>query len=163
MKNILMRIAYAAAAIALSVGCIAALRPDLFGLKDNTPHEEATAAAAPVTDPIAQFRQEREQLRSLQLSELDDMINSESTSPEMARMAEEEKLDVLRRYEIEETIAGILRAQGFVGAATCAEDDCVSVLIYADEPTQAQVAAITELVVAHTGVDAANIKIIPIN
>lgn len=162
MKKLFMRIAYAAAVITLAAACIAAIHPEFFGIETGA-KETAPVSAAAAEDPIMQFRQEREQLRSLQLSELDDMINSEKTSPEIARMAQEEKLNIIRRCEIEETIGGILRAQGFHGAAACAEDDCVSVIIYSDAPDAAQVAAITELVVAQSGVETGNIKIIPIN
>ena len=161
MKFTVLRVTYAIVAVGLAVCCLAAIRPEVFGISRQ--EEPAPAMAVSASDPITQFRQEREQLRSLQLSQLDEMIHSPDTSEDMAHMAEEEKLAILRRYEVEETISGILRAQGFAGAAACAEGECVSVLIYGSEPNQAQVAAITELVVSQAGVSAGNIKIIPIN
>jgi len=99
----------------------------------------------------------------MQLAELDDMLNSPSTSAEMLKMAEDEKLAVLKRTEIEETVGSILRAIGFEGAAACFESGCVTVMIYADEPTVEEVARITELILDSVDVSAGDIKIIPIN
>lgn len=162
MKAILLKGLYAAMIIVISVACVAVIRPDLFRgeLARKSPEAETVAA---VYDPITQFRMERDQLRSMQISELDDMINSENTTEDMRKMAEEEKLSIIRRMEIEETIGSILSAEGFQGAAACADGDMITILIYSAAPTQAEIASITEQTLAISEISAENIKIIPIN
>ena len=160
MRVILLRISYAVVAIAMVVCSLAAVRPDLFGITKET---AVQSTAIVPSDPLAEFEQEREQMRSMQLSQLDDMINSENTSPDTAKLAEEEKLAILNRYETEQTISGILRIMGYNGAVACAENDGVTILIKGDQPGESQIAAITETILAQTDVQAGNIKIIPIN
>lgn len=162
MKAILMKGLYAGMVIVISVACVAVIRPDLFRGELARPAPEAETVTA-VYDPITQFRMERDQLRSMQLSELDDMINSENTTDDMRKMAEEEKLAIIRRMEIEETIGSILSAEGFQGAAACSDGGMITILIYSDAPTQSEIASITEQTLAISEISPENIKIIPIN
>ena len=158
----LLRVMFAGIIIIISVSCIYVLRPDLFRGETARKTENTFAVAAP-SDPILQFRTERQQLRSLQITELDEMINSDSVSPEVKRLAEEEKLSVLKRAETEESIGGVLRARGFKGAAVCSEDDLLTVMIYSLQPTESEISVIMDTISSITETGPENIKIIPIN
>ena len=162
MKAILLRAMFAGIIIIVSVACVFVIRPDLFRGETARIIEEAVPASESI-DPIAQFRAERQQLRSLQLSELDKMINSESASEETRKLAEEEKFSILSRTETEETIGSILRARGFEGAAACSEDSLITVMIYSAQPTEAEIAVIMDAIASQTKINPQDIKIIPIN
>jgi len=112
---------------------------------------------------LRRFILEHEQLRSMQLSGLDDIINSERSSQEMIDLAQKEKMEILRRLETEGTIAGILHARGYTDAAVTANDECVNIMVRALQAQAQDTARILELVISQTDVDAENIKIIPVN
>jgi len=161
MKRNLLRIVYAVIVVGLAVCCVAAVRPDLFGIGDGS--EVAATDETEAVDALSAFVLEREQLRSMQVSQLDDIINAPASSQELIDSAQSQKLEIVRRMEIEQTIAGILKARGYADAAVAASADNVSVMIKADALTEADTAVILDLVLSETDVDAADVKIIPIN
>ena len=169
MKRVWLRATYVLIALGLAVCCLAAVRPDLFGIgKDEAPASGADAGenvtgTVEVEDALAQFVLEREQLRSMQITQLDEIIHSTESSQEIIDSAQTERIEILRRMEIEETVSGILKARGYLGAAVSASEDTVSVMIRKTEITDADVAVIMELVMSETDVDPADVKIIPVN
>ena len=114
-------------------------------------------------DALKEFILEHEQLRSLQLYELDEIINSEKSSEEMIAAAQKEKMEIVRRLETESTISGILQARGYNDAAVAAGDDYVNIMVRALQAEARDIARILELVISQTDVSADNIKIIPVN
>ena len=160
MKRILMRVTYAMIVLGLAVCCVAAVRPDLFGLKEN--NQPITSSADEAVDALSQFVLEREQLRSMQLTQLDDIINAPASAADIVSAAQEQKLEIVRRMEIEQTISGILKARGYEDAAVATSADTVSVMIRKSEITDADTAIVLELVLAETDVAAADVRIIPI-
>lgn len=161
MKRILLRISYAVCALGLAFCCLAALKPELFQTKEV--ETKPATAAADSGDALSQFILEHEQLRSMQIASLDGIINSENSSQALIDSAQREKIEIVRRMELEQTVAGILRARGYNDAAVAAGDEYVSVMIRALKADELDVARITELVLSQSGLDAEDIKIIPIN
>lgn len=162
MKRNLLRLTYAVIIVGLAVCCVAAVRPDLFGIagmdKTVMSSDEATSV-----DALAVFVLEREQLRSMQISQLDEIINAPASQQTLIDAAQEEKLEIVRRMEIEQTIAGILKLRGYEDAAVAASGTSVNVMIRNNEMTDADTAIVLELVLAQTSVEAADVRIIPIN
>ncbi len=161
MKRYLLRITYAVIVVGLAVCCVAAVRPDLFGM-DNS-NQIANSDAAESVDALSSFVLEREQLRSMQLTQLDDIIYAPASSEELVAEAQARKLDIVNRMEIEQTISGVLKARGYEDAAVAVSEDVVSVMIRKKDMTDADMTVILELVLSETDVQASDVRIIPIN
>ncbi len=161
MKRNLLRVTYALIVVSLAVCCVAAVRPDLFGL--NPKAQSVAADEGEATDALSAFVLEREQLRSMQISQLDDIINAPATSTELVAEAQAQKLEIVRRMEIEQTVSGVLKARGYEDAAVAASEDTVSVMIRKSEITDADAAVVLELVLSETDIPAADVRIIPVN
>ncbi|MGI6239570.1 MAG: SpoIIIAH-like family protein [Christensenellales bacterium] len=159
-----LRISYVVIVLGLAVCCVAALRPDLFGIGQNKGElADAEQVQAEAVDALVSFSVEREQLRSMQLAQLDEMIHSGEGASETIDAAQRMRLELLRRQEIEQTIAGILRARGYTDAAAAASEEAVTIMIRADSLTAEMSAVILELVLSEADVAPGDIKIIPIN
>lgn len=122
-----------------------------------------SAGTEEITDPLSEFVLQQEQLRSMQLSELDRIISSEDSPQEIREAANREKLELIEKLEMEQTVSGILRARGYRDAACSAGDGYVTVLVRSSQLSETDAARITELVISSGGPDPGNIKIIPIN
>lgn len=158
MKRRLHRWAYAAAGLAIMIAAMIVFAPSDTAVQDAVP-----AAANIETDPLLQFILEQEQLRSMQIAQLDDIINSDKSSQELIDRAQAEKMDVAARTEIETTISGILRARGYRDAAASYSGEHITIMVRASQAEKTDIARITELVTGQTDLTAENIKIIPIN
>jgi hypothetical protein len=99
----------------------------------------------------------------MQITQLDEIINSDKSSPTVIESAQNEKIKIVERMETEQLTAGILRARGYTDAAVSAGDGFITVMIRAEELTQSDTARITALVTERCSVSLENIKIIPIN
>lgn len=123
----------------------------------------APAASGPSADSIEQFRTEREQLRQMQLSQLNEIVYGEGTTEALAAQARQRQLELMAWAEQEQTIENVLRARGFTDALVTVHTSSVNVLVRADALTREQSAVILELVMRETGVSGGNVKIIPVN
>lgn len=160
MKRDLHRWAYAAAGIAIIIAVMAGY--SLIRPNRNTDSTVSTAADVP-EDPLRQYILEQEQLRSMQISQLDDIINSDRSSPEIIDSAQRQKFEIVEKIDTEQLTAGMLRARGYTDAAVTAGDGYVTVMVRAEELSKSDAARITQLITERTGIGAENIKIIPIN
>lgn len=123
----------------------------------------SVAVTAEQNDPVTQFRTEREQLRSRQTGELNDIIHDSSTDAETASLAKRQLMDLMKRQEAEQRLEGILAIRGFEDALVTVSDASVNVILRADALTQRETAVILDLVLRETGVTAGNVKILTIN
>lgn len=115
------------------------------------------------SDPLLAFRTQREQLRSRQRAELNEIIHDADTDGQTLRAAREQLLRSLESEETESRLEGLLRARGFDDAVVDAPGGAVNVLLRAEGLNQRQIAMILELVLRETGVTGGNVKIIPVN
>lgn len=109
------------------------------------------------------FLTARQQLRSLQKAQLNDIAHDAETDPELAAMAQRQLLDLCAREEHELTLEGILKMRGYDTPVVSVHKDCVNVLLQCEIVTQQESSVILDLVCRQTGADAGNVKIIPIN
>ena len=159
MKRDLHKWGYAAAGLAI----IIAVMVGYTLIRDPEKGTENEIASVSVqTDPLKQYILEQEQLRSMQIAQLDDIINSDKSSQELIDSAQREKIEIVEKMETEQLTAGMLRARGYTDAAVTAGEGYVTVMVRLTELSQADVARITQLVTERTGIGAENIKIIPI-
>jgi len=152
--------------LAFAAVCAFAVAPSVYRMRaepEDAETQPVYASAEESMSELEKFILEHEQLRSMQLSELDEIVNSEDTPEEIAESALRQKLELIKLLETESTIAGILQARGYRDAAVTADAERVNILIDSLQAGEKDIARITELVISHTDVDAGNIKIIPIN
>ena len=110
-----------------------------------------------------QYRTERQQLRSMQKAQLNEIIYNSSPDPENAAAAQKQLLDILDREEKENLLEGMLEMRGFSGAVVSVRSGSATVMIPSDIITQQQSSIILDLVCRETGFLGGDIKIIPVN
>ena len=151
-----------AVAAALALGALAG-----YALGRRTASEAQTAlapaASGPSADSIEQFRTEREQLRQMQLSQLNEIVYAENSSDEIVTRARARQMELMEWAEQEQTLEGVLSVRGFEDVLATVHGDSVNVLVRTDALTREQTAVILELVMRETGVSGGNVKIIPVN
>lgn len=129
--------------------------------------QEAVTASAPTVGPTADsmeaFRTERQQLRQMQLSQLNEIVYAENSSDEIVTRARARQMELMEWAEQEQTLEGVLSARGFEDVLATVHGDSVNVLVRTDALTREQTAVILELVMRETGVSGGNVKIIPVN
>ena len=163
MKRRLRGWAYVAAGLVIMITAMAVFAPDDdAGDGSDVQLAEDTSAFA-AQDELIDFGIEQEQLRSMQLTQLDDIINSEKSSQELIDRAQAEKIEIALRSEQETLVTGMLQARGYTDAAAVMGDGYMTVMVRANQLETSDAARITELVITQTGLGAENIKIIPIN
>lgn len=113
--------------------------------------------------PIDAYKTAREQLRSMQKAQLNDIAHGADTDAELAAMAQRQLLDLCKREEQELNLEGILQMRGFSKPVAIVQDHSVNILIQTDLITQQDSRVILDLVCRETGISSGNVKIIPIN
>ena len=73
---------------------------------------QAAVSAVPEADPIDAFLLERQQLRQMQIAQLNELIASDDTEREIVLRAQRQLLETLSKQEKETTIEGGLRMRG---------------------------------------------------
>ena len=121
------------------------------------------SAAPEETDPLEDFRTEREQLRSMQTAQLNDIIHDGETDSQTRALAQRTLIDLMAWAEQETTIEGVLRARGYEDCVATIHEDTANILVRAEALIRQETAVILELVLRETDVDSGNVKIIPIN
>ena len=153
----------------LLAAAAALISSKLPGRPADAPVSQAvTASPAPSTameetDPLEDFRTEREQLRSMQTAQLNDIIHDGETDSQTRALAQRTLIDLMAWSEQETTIEGVLRARGYADCVATIHEDTANVLVRAEALTRQETAVILELVLRETDVDSGNVKIIPIN
>ena len=114
-------------------------------------------------DPVIQFRTEREKLRQMQKSQLNEIIYGKDTEADIISAAQEQLIRVLDTESKETIIEGLLHLRGFDSAIVTINGESANVLVNADTLDELHTAIILDIVVAETGFSGGNVKIIPIN
>lgn len=123
-------------------------------------------ANATTPSKIAQteaFKTLRQQLRAMEKAQLNDVIHDSGTEPELAQMARRQLLELCTREEQELTLEGVMALRGYDDPVVTVHGDSVNVILSCAALTKQESGAILELVCRETGVQAGNVKIIPIN
>jgi stage III sporulation protein AH len=124
--------------------------------------QSAPAYSQVQSDPMTAFRLEREQLRSRQEAQLNDIIHSPDGDGEIVGLARKQLLDMLEHARQESTLEGILQSRGFEDALVSVSGAGANVMLRGEEVTAAQSAVILDLVMRETGLTGGNVKIIPV-
>ena len=162
MNRLRMR---AIAAIIIAGTMILAAAVCLYVTRDAPRARQAESAmiAMEKGDPVTRFRTEREQLRSRQEGQLNDIIHSPFADGDTINQAQRQLMALMEARDIELKLEGILKIRGFEDALVTFSGDCVNVILRKDELTRQDSALILDLVLRETGVTAGNVKILSIN
>lgn len=109
---------------------------------------------------FADFRTERERVRTQELTSIDSIINNENTDTQTLAEAQKMKLELTDTMEKELLIEGLLKAKGFEDAVITISDTAVNVIVKQKDLTKQQVAQVLEIVLREAGdISAENVKI----
>lgn len=127
----------------------------------GTEETMAETAAEPVVagDYFETFRQDREEVRKLEMEYLDEVIAASATDQETLADAQGQKLALVDNMEKEFTIESMIKAKGFEDAAVTFHSGTVNVVVKCEELNDSQVAQILDIVQKETGEPAKNIKV----
>lgn len=144
--------------------CLLAVAASFITLRSGSVESVQTSGfIEPESDEIAEFKLEREQLRAMQVAQLNDIVHGENTDQETRTMAQRQLLSIMDSAEKENTIEGVLVLRGFDDAVCTVHADSVNVMFKTEALTAQQNAVILDLVLRETGVTGGNVKVIPIN
>ena len=125
--------------------------------------QTATVVSQADPDALEAFRTERQQLRQMQLSQLNEIIHGDDSETEIIALAQQRQLELMDWSEKELTLEGLLAMRGFEDAVATVHTDSVNVMVRAETVSKQEAAVILELVTRETGISGGNVKIIPIN
>ncbi len=114
------------------------------------------------TSYFVSYRNDRETSRDQQILYYDAIIDSETSTEEAVKNAEQAKLDLISVMEKELAVEGLIKSQGFTDCVVSITDTKVNVVVESAELTSAEVAKITTTVTEQLEVEPKNIVIIPV-
>lgn len=123
----------------------------------NTGTDVAEYVAA--DDYFETFRQDREEVRQLEMEYLDEVIAASASDQETLADAQKQKLTLVENMEKEFAIESMIKAKGFEDAAVTFHSGTVNVVVKSDELEESSVAQILDIVQDQTGEPAKNIKV----
>lgn len=121
---------------------------------------EGNGGTEQTVSSFADFRTERERVRTQELTSIDSIINNENTDMQTLAEAQKMKLELTDTMEKELLIEGLLKAKGFEDAVITISDTAVNVIVKQKDLTKQQVAQVLEIVLREAGdISAENVKI----
>lgn len=127
----------------------------------TAPMEEAQPRAK--EDALERFRQEREQVRQMELEQLRAVAADEAAGEEIRAQANRQLLQLTECMEQEVTLEGLIRAQGFEDVLCTVHADSVNVLVRQPSVTRAESALILDTAMRETGQAGGSVKVIPVD
>ena len=121
---------------------------------------EGNGGTEQTVSSFADFRTERERVRTQELTSIDSIINNENTDTQTLAEAQKMKLELTDTMEKELLIEGLLKAKGFEDAVITISDTAVNVIVKQKDLTKQKVAQVLEIVLREAGdISAENVKI----
>ena len=109
---------------------------------------------------FADFRTERERIRTQELTSIDSIINNENTDVETLAEAQKMKLEITDIMEKELLVEGLLKAKGFEDVIITLSDESVNVIVKETGLDEQQVAQVLDVILREIeDVTAENVKI----
>ena len=128
--------------------------------KNARQQAEGNGGTEQTVSSFADFRTERERVRTQELTSIDSIINNENTDTQTLAEAQKMKLELTDTMEKELLIEGLLKAKGFEDAVITISDTAVNVIVKHKDLTKQQVAQVLEIVLREAGdISAENVKI----
>lgn len=142
--------------------CMALVIADgIQGMRKNI--SVVNAASKPAMNQAEAFKTLRQQLRAMEKAQLNDVAHDSESDQELAQMARRQLLELCDREEQEMTLEGVLSLRGYTDPVVTVHANSVNVILKCEGVSRQESGVILELVCRETGVQAGNVKIIPIN
>ncbi len=110
---------------------------------------------------FVEYRLERERTRGRQLELLQQIVDNPNSAAESKQEAQDRIIEIARRMELEMQLENLIKAKGFEDTAVFIQSDSATVIVDKKELEEPDVAKIADLVSRHTGLEMAQIVIIP--
>lgn len=125
-------------------------------VQDDVPTQTTTASY------FASYREDRESRRDQELLYYQAIAESESSSAEAVKNADEARQNLIAQMDKELVVEGLIKGLGFNDCVITMSSANVNVLVDAATLTETEVARIVAVVQEQLGTDLRNIKIIPV-
>jgi len=108
---------------------------------------------------FAEYRLERERVRSREIDMLQQLINNPNVTSESKKEAEEKLLKLQELIELELLVESAIRAQNIDNAILIMQEEAALVIVDAKELSSEQILLIAEIAAQSTGLRSSQIKI----
>lgn len=120
-----------------------------------------TSTTVTTTSYFTSYRNDRSSTRDQEILYYDAIIDSESSTEEAVKSAQNAKLALIDTMEKELAVEGLIKFQGFDDCVISIKDTKVNVVVKSAKLTENEVAQISTIVKEQLGTDLKNIVIIP--
>lgn len=120
-----------------------------------------TSTTITTTSYFTSYRNDRSSTRDQEILYYDAIIDSESSTEEAIRSAQNAKLALIDTMEKELAVEGLIKFQGFDDCVISIKDTKVNVVVKSAKLTENEVAQISTIVKEQLGTELKNIVIIP--
>lgn len=108
------------------------------------------------------YRSDRQTTRDQEILYYDAIIESENSSADAIKAAENKKLDVIAQMESELVMESLIKAKGFADVIVTNSASYINIIVKTAELSSSEVAQIVSVVQEQTGKSIDYIKIIPV-
>ncbi len=127
----------------------------------DVPGDSLSETATTSANFFASCREDKLSTRNLQIEYLNSIIET-STDVSQITEANAKKMEISNRIEYETTLEGLIMASGFEDVIVTESDNSISVMVKSNGLTSSEVAKILAILVEETGIDATNVRVIPV-
>lgn len=120
-----------------------------------------TSTTVTTTSYFTSYRNDRSSTRDQEILYYDAIIDSESSTEEAVKSAQNAKLALIDTMEKELAVEGLIKFQGFDDCVISIKDTKVNVVVKSAKLTENEVAQISTIVKEQLGTELKNIVIIP--
>ncbi len=126
---------------------------------NNTTKQTSTNVTT--TSYFTSYRNDRSSTRNQEILYYDAIIDSDSSSQEAVKSAQDAKMSLIATMEKELAVEGLIKFQGFSDCVISIKDSKVNVVVKCASLTENEVAQISTIVREQLGTELKNIVIIP--
>ena len=124
--------------------------------------QSASVSTTVVSNFFETYRLDRISMREQTVMYLDSVINSELSSAETIAQAQQSKIEITNAMESELKLETVIKALGFEDVVVSSSNNNYNVILKTATLEDEEVAKVLEVVTQHTGAEASNVIIIPV-
>lgn len=118
-----------------------------------------TGTNVTTTSYFTSYRNDRSSTRDQEILYYDAIIDSDSSTEEAVKSAENAKLALIARMDKELAVEGLIKAQGFADCVIAISDPKINVIVKGSSLTENEVAKISTIVMEQLGTKLRNIVV----
>jgi stage III sporulation protein AH len=124
--------------------------------------QSASVSTTVVSNFFETYRLDRISMREQTVMYLDSVINNELSSAETIAQAQQSKIEITNAMESELKLETVIKALGFDDVVVSSSNNNYNVILKTATLEDEEVAKVLEVVTQHTGAEASNVIIIPV-